>query len=142
MIFEYEFQVQISVLKRNKLSQNDGSMILLYFTYYGSTIDVILWLCVYAYVWKCWFFVVVVHQLSFLTLTNRTLCLFGKFFGRGLVGRGPKKEGGVKCEGGISRILILVVEGRTTRSFFFENSEQENYGSFFYTFLFFNMRVV
>jgi len=74
-------------------------------------------------------------ELSFLTLTNRTLCLFGKFFGRGLVGV-AQKGGGSQVWGGISRIVILVVEGRTTRSFFFENSEQENYGSFFYTFLF------
>ena len=43
-------------------------------------------------------------ELSFLTLTNRTLCLFGKFFGRGLVGRGPERRGGVKCEGGFQEL--------------------------------------
>ena len=55
--------------------------------------------------------------------------------------RGPERRG-ESSVGGISRIVILVVEGRTTRSFFFENSEQENYGSFFLHFPFFNMRVV
>jgi len=81
-------------------------------------------------------------ELSFLTLTNRTLCLFGKFFGRGLVGVAQKGGGESKCWGGISRIVILVVEGRTTRSFFFENSEQENYGSFFLHFPFFQYVLV
>ena len=38
-------------------------------------------------------------ELSFLTLTNRTLCLFGKFFGRGLVGV-AQKGGGESSVGG------------------------------------------
>ena len=73
-----------------------------------------------------------------MTLTNRTLCLFGKFFGRGLVGRGPERRGGVKCEGGTSRIVILVVEGRTTRSFFFlKILNKKIMALFFYTFFLF-----
>ena len=40
-------------------------------------------------------------ELSFLTLTNRTLCLFGKFFGHGLVGVAQKGGGRqVREEGG------------------------------------------